>query len=149
MKISLGVDHGALQLRESLLRHLTESGHEVLDHGTDSPDSVDYPDFSKRVCEDVVAGRAEIGILCCTTGIGMSISANKIPGIRAACVHFEDEAALTRRHNKANVLCMGGLHTTSYEAARLADTFIASSFEGGRHQRRVAKFTAWEDASGR
>lgn len=144
MKISIGVDHGALLLREALLAHLRESGHEVIDHGTDSPDSVDYPDFSAKVAADVAAKRADFGILCCTTGIGMSISANKVPGVRAASCHYVDEASLCRRHNDANVLCLGGLHTTAHEARCLIDTFLSASFEGGRHARRVGKFTSWE-----
>lgn len=140
MKVSIGFDHGAVSLRQALLQHLENNGHQVIDHGTDSPASVDYPDYAIPVCEDVREGRAEFGILCCTTGIGMSMAANKQPGIRAANVKFEDEAALTRRHNNANVLCMGALHTTSYEAVRLTETFISSNFEGGRHARRVSKF---------
>jgi len=140
MNISIGFDHGAVALRETLLQHLQSHGHKVIDHGTDSLVSVDYPDFAVPVCEDVRDGRAEIGILCCTTGIGMSMAANKQPGIRAAVVKFEDEAALTRQHNNANVLCMGALHTTPYEAVRLTDSFLASEFEGGRHARRVSKF---------
>jgi RpiB/LacA/LacB family sugar-phosphate isomerase len=144
MKISIGFDHGALSLREALIPYLQENGHELVDHGTDSPESVDYPDYSRAVCEDIQNGRAEYGILCCTTGIGMSMSANKFPGVRAALVRYEDEAALTRRHNNANVLCLGALHTTAYEARRLADAFISNAFEGGRHARRVGKFNDWE-----
>ncbi len=144
MKISIGFDHGALPLRAAILQHLQEGGHHILDHGTDGAASVDYPDFARLVADDVVAGRAEAGILCCTTGIGMSIAANKVPGVRAALVHYEDEAALCRRHNHANVLCMGALHTTPYEARRIIDAFLASAPEGGRHARRVGKFTSWE-----
>ena len=144
MKLSIGVDHGALNLRESLLEQLRAAGHEVIDHGASSTESVDYPDFAQKVCEDVTTGRAECGILCCTTGIGMSMSANKYPGIRAALVHFENEADLTRRHNNANVICLGAHHTTGYEAGRLVNTFLSSTFEGGRHARRVDKFSQWE-----
>jgi len=139
MKISLGADHGAFDLREAILAALTEAGHEVIDHGAHSRDSVDYPDFAKAVGLDVTSGRAQLGICCCTTGIGISIAANKIPGIRAALVKFDDEAALARRHNKANVLCFGQLHTTAYEARRLIDIFLKAEFEGGRHERRVNK----------
>lgn len=144
MKLSIGVDHGALNLRESLLEQLRQAGHEIIDHGAESADSVDYPDFAQKVCEDVLAGRAECGILGCTSGIGMSMSANKIPGIRAALVHYEDEAELTRRHNNANVICLGALHTTGYEAVRLVNSFLTANFEGGRHARRVDKFSQWE-----
>lgn len=140
MKISIGFDHGAIPLRAPLLEHLSACGHDLVDHGTDSTESVDYPDYADLVCEDVVKGRVEVGILCCTTGIGMSIAANKIKGIRAATIKFEDEAALTRQHNNANVLCLGAHHTTPYEAVRLADVFLESSFEGGRHARRVNKY---------
>lgn len=147
MKISIGFDHGALPLRQPLLDHLQNLGHDIIDHGTDSPASVDYPDFAREVCSDVTSSRAESGILCCTTGIGMCMSANKVTGIRAALVRYEDEAALTRRHNNANVLCMGALHTTPYEAVRLVDAFLANSFEGGRHERRVGKFMEWEGRS--
>lgn len=146
MKISLGVDHGAFALRQSILAHLKEEGHQVIDHGTHSLDSVDYPDFAAKVAADVAGGQADLGILCCTTGIGMGIAANKVPGVRAAICHFEDEAALCRRHNNANVLCLGGMHTTAYEAARLVDTFLNAEFEGGRHARRVGKFSSWESS---
>lgn len=147
MKISIGFDHGAIPLRKALLDHLESKGHQIIDHGTDSTESVDYPDFAGKVCADVTAEKADIGILCCTTGIGMCMSANKFKGIRAALVRYEDESALTRQHNNANVLCLGALHTTPYEACRLADSFITSSFEGGRHARRVGKFMEWEQNS--
>jgi RpiB/LacA/LacB family sugar-phosphate isomerase len=140
MKISIGFDHGAISLRDPLLQHLKERGHELVDHGTDSIESVDYPDYANLVSDDVANGRVDVGILCCTTGIGMSIAANKVKGVRASVIKFEDEAALTRQHNNANVLCLGANHTTPYEALRLADIFLASSFEGGRHERRVNKF---------
>jgi len=140
MKVSIGFDHGALSLREALIEHLESNGHAVIDHGTDSPASVDYPDYVVPVCTDIREGRADVGILCCTTGIGMCMAANKQTGVRAALVKFEDEAALTRQHNNANVLCMGALHTTPYEAVRLTRVFMDSKFEGGRHARRVSKF---------
>ncbi|MGA1205459.1 MAG: ribose 5-phosphate isomerase B [Opitutales bacterium] len=144
MNISIGFDHGALALRAPILKTLAALGHTVTDHGTDSVDSVDYPDYAKLVTDDVTGNRAEAGILCCTTGIGMSIAANKIRGIRAALVHEEDEAVLTRRHNNANVLCLGSLHTSPGKASKLVETFLANSFEGGRHERRVCKFSDWE-----
>lgn len=147
MNISIGFDHGAISLREALIQHLESKGHTLIDHGTDSDSSVDYPDFAKPVTGDVVSGAAEIGVLCCTTGIGMSIAANKVNGIRAAVVHYEDEASLTRRHNNANVICMGALHTTPDQAVKLVDAFISSEFEGGRHGRRVDKFSDWENIS--
>ena len=147
MKISIGFDHGALQLRAPILEALNEGGHTITDHGTDSKDSVDYPDYAKLVADDVVSGQSDLGILCCTTGIGMSIAANKVKGIRAALVHHEDEASLTRRHNNANVLCLGAMHTSAVTAKRLVDVFLTSEFEGGRHERRVCKFIDLEGDS--
>ena len=147
MKVSIGFDHGALGLRAPVIEKLSELQHEVADHGTDSPESVDYPDYARLVAEDVASGRADLGILCCTTGIGMSIAANKVDGVRAALVHHEDEAELTRRHNNSNILCLGALHTTAYDAKRLVEIFLKSEFEGGRHARRVDKFTALEGGS--
>ncbi len=144
MKVSIGFDHGALELRAPVLEALAAGGHTVIDHGTDSPDSVDYPDYARLVCDDVLDGRAEAGVLCCTTGIGMSMAANKIKGIRAALVHHQDEASLTRRHNNANVLCLGAIHTDPQTAPGLVEVFLSSSFEGGRHERRVCKFSDWE-----
>ena len=147
MKISIGFDHGAIDLRSPILKYLQSSGHEILDHGTDSADSVDYPDYAKCVADDVASGKADAGILCCTTGIGMSMAANKVKGVRAAVVHFEDEAALTRRHNNANVICLGAIHTSPDQAKRLIEVFLSNTFEGGRHQRRVGKFSEWESGS--
>lgn len=147
MKISIGFDHGAIPLRQPVLEYLQAAGHEVIDHGTDSTESVDYPDYAKCVARDVASGTAEAGILCCTTGIGMSIAANKVKGVRAANVHFEDEAALTRRHNNANVLCLGAIHVQPEQAKRLVEVFLSNTFEGGRHERRVDKFSHWESGS--
>ncbi len=139
MKISIGADHGGISLRSALTAALQQAGHTVIDHGTFSAESVDYPDFSSLVGSDVVEQRAERGILICKTGIGMSIAANKIAGIRAALVHFEDEASLCRRHNNANVIVFGAGHTVPEQAVRFAQIFLAAEFEGGRHQRRVDK----------
>jgi RpiB/LacA/LacB family sugar-phosphate isomerase len=147
MKISIGFDHGAIALRSPVMEYLEANGHEVIDHGTDSSDSVDYPDFAKLVGDDVAGGTAEAGVLCCTTGIGMSMAANKIKGVRAALVHYEDEAALTRQHNNANVICLGSLHVSPDQAKRLVASFLQNTFEGGRHERRVCKFTDWEKDS--
>ena len=147
MNISIGFDHGALDLRAPVMETLQGLGHVVIDHGTDSAESVDYPDYARLVTDDVASGKADAGILCCTTGIGMSMAANKVKGIRAALVHYEDEAALTRKHNNANVLCLGSLHTKAEEASQLVTVFLANEFEGGRHDRRVCKFTDWENDS--
>ena len=139
MKISLGTDHGGVDLREKVAAYLKEEGHEVLDHGAFNEESVDYPDYAKLVCGDVTEGRADYGLLICKSGIGMSISANKVPGIRAALVAFDEDAAMTRKHNNSNVLVLPGKHTTDQQAyARIKD-FISTEFEGGRHARRVDK----------
>ncbi len=148
MNISVGFDHGAIALREAVLKSVTQAGYSVIDHGTKTPDSVDYPDYARLVADDITSGKSKLGILCCTTGIGMCIAANKVPGIRAANVHHVDEASLTRRHNNANVLCLGALHTTPDAAHQLIDAFLNSQFEGGRHERRVCKFTEWETDTG-
>ena len=144
MNISIGFDHGALALRQPVLDTVAGLGHNVTDHGTRTADSVDYPDFAALVAADVSAGRADLGILCCTTGIGMSIAANKVKGVRAAVVHYEDEAHLTRQHNHSNILCLGAIHTTAYEAGRLIEAFLSSTPEAGRHERRVGKINAAE-----
>ncbi len=139
MKISIGADHGGVSLRSALAAALQTAGHTVIDHGAFSTESVDYPDFSAQVGSDIQARRADLGILICKTGIGMSIAANKIPGIRAALVHYEDEAALCRQHNNANVIVLGSSHTKPEAAIRLVNIFLNSEFEGGRHQRRLDK----------
>ena len=142
MNISLGTDHGGVDLREKVATYLKQEGHNVIDHGAFTADSVDYPDFAKLVCTDVTAGRADYGLLICKSGIGMSISANKTPGIRAALVGFDEDAAMTRKHNNANVLVLPGKHTTDQQAYDRVRDFIATEFEGGRHARRVDKMEA-------
>lgn len=141
MKISIGCDHGAYELKETLKNHLTAKGYEVADEGTYSKDSCDYPVFAHKVANKVAAGDADFGILCCTTGIGMSIAANKIKGARAALLHDEFSAEMTRRHNNSNILCIGAKIVESEEkACHLADIFLSTDFEGGRHERRVNMF---------
>ena len=139
MNISIGTDHGGVDLREKVATFLKQSGHEVLDHGAFTEDSVDYPDFAKLVCNDVTEGRADYGLLICKSGIGMSISANKVPGIRAALVGYDEDAAMTRKHNNANVLVLPGKHTSDQQAYDRIQDFISTEFEGGRHARRVDK----------
>lgn len=139
MKISIGADHGAVDLKDQLVSFLKEQGHDVLDRGTHGHESVDYPDFAAAVGTDVASGAAQFGVLMCTTGIGISISANKIHGVRAALVHNEDGAEFCRRHNDANVICFGAKYDTPYMATRLLNIFLNTPFEGGRHQRRVDK----------
>lgn len=139
MKISIGADHGGVALRDALSKALKEKGHEVIDHGAFSTESVDYPDFAGLVGLDVTSGRADYGVLICKTGIGMSIAANKVPGVRAALVHFADEAALCREHNNANVIVFGAVYTLPEDAVTLTGIFLSTEFEGGRHQRRLDK----------
>ena len=145
MKISLGCDHGAFELKEHLKSYLTAKGHEIVDCGTDSTASCHYPIFGKAAAEKVASGECERGIVLCTTGIGISISANKVKGIRCALCHETHSAEMTRRHNNANMLAMGAGVTGVNLAERIVDVFLTTEFEGGRHQRRVDKVMALED----
>ena len=137
MKISMGCDHGAFALKEHLKSWLTAKGHEVVDCGTYSTDSCDYPIYGKAAAEQVASGACQRGIVLCTTGIGISISANKVDGIRCALCRDLLSAQLTRQHNDANVLALAGGFTGPFEAERIVDAFLTTEFEGGRHQRRV------------
>ena len=143
--IALGADHGGFELKEIIKKHLqAQAQYVVNDLGTYSQDSVDYPVFAKAVAEEVVGAKAAFGILVCGTGIGISIAANKIAGIRAALVHDEFTARMSREHNNANVLCLGGRTTDSLKALKLVDIFLGTLFEGGRHQRRLDEIKAIE-----
>jgi ribose 5-phosphate isomerase B len=146
MKISIGADHGGVDLKDSLGQALRAAAHEVLDRGTHGHESVDYPDFAIAVSNDVADGTAERGVLVCTTGIGVSISANKVHGIRAALCHNEDGAEFCRRHNDANIICFGQKYITPYMAAKMTMIFLNTAFDGGRHERRVKKIAAEETA---
>ena len=139
LTLSFGSDHGGLALRRDLIAALRAKGYAVLDRGTETEASCDYPDYAQAVGADVVAGRARFGILVCTTGIGISIAANKIAGIRAALVQSADAAALSRLHNDANVLCLGAKYVSLPLAGECAEAFLRTEFEGGRHARRVGK----------
>ena len=139
MKIAIGADHAGFELKESLRSQLEQAGHEIVDFGTDSPQSVDYPDFAAQVAYDVAEGSAERGILVCSTGVGMSMAANKVDGIRAALGTIPDEVRLTRQHNNANVLTLGARYLDPPKAMELVNVFLNTEFEGGRHARRVAK----------
>ena len=143
-KISLGSDHGGRRLCAHITQYLKEKGHEITYHGTHNDTSVDYPDFAVSVANDVVSGICELGVLVCTTGIGVSISANKVSGIRAALAFNEDAARFARSHNKANIICFGEKYDTPYLAERMLDVFLSTEFEGGRHQRRIDKIAAEE-----
>ena len=137
--IALGADHGGLELKEELKQSLLSRGYRVRDFGTNSKESTDYPDYAQSVARAVADQQLDLGILVCTTGVGMSIAANKVRGVRAALVWDEDVARLARQHNDANVLCLAGRGTEPGEAHRIVDAFLSSSFEGGRHERRVQK----------
>ncbi|MBI5280662.1 MAG: ribose 5-phosphate isomerase B [Candidatus Solibacter usitatus] len=144
MKIALGADHAGFALKEQLRAMLTEKGHEVADFGAAGPESTDYPDYAAAVGRSVAGGECERGVLVCSTGVGMSMAANKVPGIRAALAFNADEVEYTRRHNDANVLTMGAKYLSVEEAGALIDVFLATAFEGGRHQRRVDKIMSIE-----
>lgn len=139
MKIAIGSDHRGFQSKEKIKGLLVSRGHEVLDVGTDSPSSCDYPDSAFPTCQAVVSGQAERGILLCGTGIGMSITANKVVGIRAALCHDELTAELSRRHNDANVLCLPADLVGEELTRRIVEVWLSTQFEGGRHARRVQK----------
>jgi len=139
MKIAIGADHAGFELKQQLTQHLRRQGIDILDEGTNSSDSVDYPDYARKVSEDVTSQRADLGILVCGTGIGMSIAANKVPGIRAARAVSESDAQLSREHNDANVLTLGARVTEPDLAQRIVDVWLKTPFLGGRHARRVEK----------
>jgi len=138
-RAAIGSDHAGYQLKEALRRGLEREGLAVRDEGAYSADSTDYPDYAKAVCARVLSGEADFGLLICSTGIGMSIAANKMAGIRAALTRDEEDARLARSHNQANVLCFAARHTSAEEALGMVRAFLAARFEGGRHLRRVRK----------
>ena len=139
MKIAIAADHAGFALKEKLRLKLANEGHEVVDFGTESTDSCDYPDYAQQVAREVGEGRSERGILVCSTGIGMAIAANKVAGVRAAPAQCEDEVRLTREHNDANVLTLVARYLDEDRAAGLVGLFLTTPFAGGRHARRVAK----------
>lgn len=144
MRIAIAADHAGFELKQTVVEDLRSAGHDVDDLGTDSLDSVDYPDFGAAVGHAVVKGEAELGIAVCGSGIGIGIAANKVPGVRAATVTDATGARLSREHNNANVLCLGQRLTGSAVALDAVHAFLTSSFEGGRHQRRVDKIADLE-----
>lgn len=148
MKIALGADHAGVEAKRRLADLLRREGHEVADLGTQGEDSVDYPDFAQAVARAVAGGSAPRGILVCGTGIGMSIAANKVPGVRAAKCNDPLEARLARAHNDANVLCLGARVTDLSVMEEMVREFLATPFEGGRHARRVAKMMGEPQAGG-
>ena len=145
--IALGCDHGGINLKTAIIKYLNEKNIEFKDYGCYTDDSVDYPIYAFKVANAIKNGEAELGILCCGTGIGISIAANKVKGIRAAVVSNEFGAEMTRRHNNANILCMGGRVTTEEDAVKFADIFLNTPFSADeeRHTRRVQMLKDIED----
>lgn len=142
--IAIGCDHGGFELKNHVINHLKEKGIEYKDYGTYSEESVDYPDCAKPVCEAIQNGEAESGILICGTGIGISIAANKYKGIRAALCGDVYSAKMTKEHNNANIICMGGRVIGRELAFMIVDAWLEAEFAGGRHAARIAKIHAAE-----
>ena len=138
MRIIAAADHGGFELKQAIVARLREAGHDVTDLGTDSPESVDYPPFAHAVARAVAEGRADRGLLCCGTGLGVCMTANRHQGVRAADCFTPEMAEITRKHNDANVLCLGGRLLGVDEAWAITEAWLATPFEGGRHERRVA-----------
>ena len=145
MKIAIASDHAALSLKAAICERLRELGHEPEDLGPQDTSSVDYPDFARLVCDTIIGGEATLGILLCGSGIGMSMAANKYPGIRAALCFNRYMSTMTRLHNDANVLCLGERVIGQGTALEIVEGFVSTEFEGGRHQRRVDKMMAFEE----
>lgn len=143
--IAIGSDHGGFELKEKIIRHLENKGIELKDYGTYSPQSVDYPDIAQKVCSHILDGTCDKGILICGTGIGISIAANKIKGIRAALCSDVYSAKMTKRHNNANVITLGGRVIGEELAYEIIDAWMNAEFEGGRHQARIDKIAKLED----
>lgn len=147
MKIALGADHGGYELKCAIKEHLIANGYEVVDYGTDSTESVDYAPIAARTARGITSGECDRGILCCGTGMGISMAANKVKGIRAACCSDYFSAKYTRLHNDANILCMGGRVVGVGLALELVDVFLNTEFEGGRHQKRIDQIAAIENGT--
>ncbi len=145
MIIALGADHGGYELKESIKKHLEEKGVEYIDYGSYTGEAIDYPIIAKKVADAIVSGECGRGILCCGTGVGISIAANKVKGIRCACCSDYFSAYYTRLHNDANILAMGGRVVGAGLGIMMADVFLETDFEGGRHERRVGLITEIEN----
>ena len=145
MKIAIGCDHGALDLKNKVIAHLTAKGYEVVNFGTDTLDSCDYPDYAGPAAKAVASGECDKGIVLCTTGIGVSITANKVKGIRCALLSDKMSARLTRQHNDTNMMAIGAAVVGQMLALEIIDTWLGTEFEGGRHQRRIDKMMALEN----
>lgn len=146
MKISIGCDHTAIELKQGIQEYLQELGYEIIDHGTFSKESCDYTDYGVQVAEDVKQKRADFGIVLCYTGIGMSIIANKVRGVRCALVHNIEEAELTREHNNSNCLALSAKYTSIETAKEIVSIWLKTSFSfGERHMRRIQKISQYEE----
>lgn len=145
MKIAIAADHGGFDQKAPLKEYLESLGHEVVDFGPETGERVDYPDYAIPVARAVAAGEFDYGVLICGTGIGMSLAANKVHGIRSIAVQSEDFARLCRAHNNVNVLCLSGRFETVEHNKHLLDVFLSTEFEGGRHAERIDSFMALED----
>ena len=146
MKIAIACDHGALSMKNAIAKHLKEAGHEVVDFGTHTLDSCDYPDFAGAAAKAVASGECDRGIVTCTTGIGVSIAANKVKGIRCGLLHDLMSARLTREHNDTNMMALGAAITAEPLALEIVDMWLNTDFSNGeRHARRVAKLKALEE----
>lgn len=139
--IAIGCDHAGFPFKDPIIRHLKESGYGIIDFGTHSLDSVDYPDFVHPVAKSIESGESQFGVLICGSGEGVCITANKHAGIRAALVWRDDITALSRQHNNANVICLPSRFISLEEAIKFTDIFLATAFEGGRHEKRVEKIS--------
>lgn len=144
MRIAIGSDHAGYELKDALAPALRDEGYELIDVGTDSAEAVDYPDFAAVAARMVGDGEAERAVIVCGSGVGVSIVANKVAGVRAVNAHDVEEAEMSRRHNDANVLTLAGKRLDAGEAVPIVDRFLTTDFEGGRHARRVAKIAALE-----
>jgi ribose 5-phosphate isomerase B len=147
MRIRIGSDHAGFELKELVKTHLLKRGHDVVDAGPSSAESVDYPVYAERVAKAVASGQADFGVLVCGTGLGMGIAANKVPGIRAVQISDPEFARMARLHNDANVVTLAGRHTDIGTAELIVDTFLATPFEGGRHDRRLGQIAYIERGS--
>ena len=145
MKVAVGCDHGGFVLKDAVISTLEELGAQVVDFGTYSTESVDYPVYGKKVADAVASGECDLGVVMCGTGIGISIAANQVKGIRAAVVTHEFMAEMTRRHNNANVIALGGRVINPEEAKVLVKAWYTAQFEGGRHQKRIDMITEIEN----
>ena len=145
MKIAVAADHGGFELKNIIKEYLTEKGNEIIDFGTNSPESVDYPDFALLCAKEVVSGNVDFGILFCGTGVGISIAANKVKGIRCALCPSPEIAALTKEHNNANIISLGGRFTSPEYAKEIVDAYMSAQFAGDRHQKRINKISDIEN----